>query len=168
MEIDSAAHEAALQNICRNSLHSRLSSLCADLRSLPREFSGRFDCCVSNPPYFSGGPASQTAPTARRDDLCTPEQLMHSAAAALKYGGDFFLVHKPERLAELFAKATENGLEPKRLCLLRHRAGDPVSLVLIQCRKGGKPGLLWEEESLFDPNGNPTQYYRKLYHMEEQ
>lgn len=167
VEIDSAAHEAALQNIRRNNLHSRLSSLCADLRSLPREFSGRFDCCVSNPPYFSGGPASQTAPTARRDDLCTPEQLMHSAAAALKYGGDFFLVHKPERLAELIACAAREGLEAKRLGLVRHRAGGPVALILLQLRKGGKPGLIWEEITLHDSAGNPTDIYREIYHIQE-
>ena len=95
------------------------------------------------------------------------DALFRAAGWALKYGGDFFLVHKPERLAELFSKASQNRLEPKRLCLLRHKADGPVALVLVQCRKGGNPGLIWEEESLFDPQGKPTDYYRKLYHMEE-
>ena len=169
IELDRDAHLTALENAARNDLSGHLNSICADLNQIPQLIPpGSFCCCVSNPPYFSAGFKSRTHPLARNDAGCSLDTLFSAAAWALKYGGDFFLVHKPERLAELFAKATENGLEPKRLCLLRHRAGDPVSLVLIQCRKGGKPGLLWEEESLFDPNGNPTQYYRKLYHMEEQ
>ncbi|MBQ9915293.1 MAG: SAM-dependent methyltransferase, partial [Clostridia bacterium] len=78
---------------------------------------------------------------------------------------DFFLVHRPERLAELCARASAHGLEPKQLQLLRHRSDGPVALVLVQCRKGGKPGLIWEEESLFLPDGAATPYYRELYHL---
>ena len=90
---------------------------------------------------------------------------MRSAAWALKYGGDFFLVHKPEKLAELCAAGSKHGLEAKRLLLLRHRPGSPVALILLQLRKGAKPGLIWEEEILFLEDGSPTDYYRTLYHM---
>ena len=93
------------------------------------------------------------------------DQLMAATARYLKYGGDFFLVHRPERLAELCAQASAHQLEPKRLQLLRHRCDGPVTLVLLQCRKGGKPGLSWEEVSLFNAEGQPTDYYKKLYHL---
>ena len=166
IEIDENAHHMALQNIDANKLTDRLSSICADLRNIPTIVNaGSFSCCISNPPYFSGGPKSLTTPTARRDDLCSMEDLIKSAAWALQYGGDFFLVHKPERLAELFTCAANHGLEPKRLMLLRHRKDAPVSLVLVQCRKGGKPGLIWEEEYLQDTDGNPSDFYRQLYHL---
>ena len=81
------------------------------------------------------------------------ESLFTSAAWALKYGGDFFLVHRPERLAQLCACASRNQMEVKRLLLLRHRQDGPVSLILAQCRKGGKPGLILEEAALQDMNG---------------
>ncbi|MGN0874926.1 MAG: methyltransferase, partial [Akkermansia sp.] len=100
------------------------------------------------PPYFSGGPASRNTPTARREDLCGPRELMSAASFSLKFGGDFFLVHRPERLAELIAAGVECALEPKRLRLVRHRQDGPVSLILLQFRKGAKPGLNWEEVSL--------------------
>ena len=93
------------------------------------------------------------------------DALFQSAGWALKYGGDFFLVHKPERLAELFVCGAQNKLEPKRILLLRHRSDGPVSLVLLQLRKGAKPGLLWEEAALYDTHGQPTPYYRNLYHL---
>ncbi len=146
IELTDIAHRAALDNIARNGLGDRLSSICGDLRSLPAFLpAGGFHCCVSNPPYFSGGPASKETPLARRDDTCTCRQLFEAAAWALRYGGDFFLVQKPERLAELCACAASVSLEPKRLRLIRHAPGKPVSLILLQCRKGGKPGLIWEE-----------------------
>ena len=166
VELTQAAHTAAMDNIARNSLQSRLFSICADLRSIPDTLSpGRFSCCVSNPPYFTGGPASKTVPNARRDDCCSITDLFRSAAWALRYGGDFFLVHKPERLAELCASAAQFHLEPKRLRLIRHSPQKPISLILLQCRKGGKPGLIWEEETLSHCDGSPTDYYRTLYHL---
>ena len=165
LELDETAHLAALDNIRRNGLSSRMDSLCADLRSVSGMFSpGSFDVCISNPPYFSGGPASQATPLARREDCCAPSDLFRSAAWALKYGGDFFLVHKPERLAQLIAEGSHVGLEAKRLCLLRHKAGALVNLILLQFRKGGKPGLLWEEIVLHDPAGSPTPIYQEIYH----
>ena len=75
------------------------------------------------------------------------------------------MVHKPERLAELCACATTHKLEPKRLMLLRHKADDPISLVLLQCRKGAKPGLIIEENYLQEQDGMPSEYYRRLYHI---
>ena len=166
LELTEEAHLAALDNIRRNRLDTRMASICADLRSVSERFSpGSFSCVVSNPPYFSGGPASRTTPLARRGDCCTPEELFRAAGWALKFGGDLFLVHKPERLAELIAKAAENVLEAKRLCLVRHRENGPVALILLQLRKGAKPGLQWEEIVLHHADGSPTPVYNEIYHL---
>ncbi len=167
LELDPRAHEAALDNIHRNRIADRMESVCADLRTVPSLFApGSFSSVVSNPPYFSGGPASRAYPTARREDNCSTADLMKSAAWALKFGGDFFLVHRPERLAELVVQASANGMEAKRLLLLRHKEGGEVTLILLQFRKGGKPGIRWEEAALFDINNNPTAYFRSVYHLD--
>lgn len=168
VELSESAHAAALENIRRNALEGRLESICADLRQVSQLFSpGRFSCIVSNPPYFSGGAASRALPNARQEVSCCLSDLLRSAGWALKYGGDFFLVHKPERLGEILTEAAKNALEAKRLCLLRHREDGPISLILLQLRKGGKPGLHWEEIALYHKDGSPTEAYRKIYHIEE-
>ena len=166
LELDEKAHLAALDNIARNGLADRLSSICCDLRSIPGSVkAGQFTTCVSNPPYFSCGPVSRATPLARHENTCSPDSLFAAAKHVLRYGGDFYLVHKPERLAQLCACAVNNHLEPKRLCLVRHREGGPITLILLACRKGGKPGLIIEELSLFDACGNPTQAYKNIYHI---
>lgn len=166
IELSQAAHNAAKDNIQRNGLSSRMQSICADLCRMPGEITpGSFHCCVSNPPYFSGGVASQSNPIARRDDFCSTEDLFAAAATALKFGGDFYLVHKPERLAQLCACAANFGLEPKRLRLIRHTPEKPVSLILLSCRKGAKPGLIWEERCLKERSGEPSEYYKRIYHL---
>ena len=83
----------------------------------------------------------------------------------MKYGGDFYLVHKPERLAQLIGEGVKNGLEAKRLCLVRHRENGPVALILLQLRKGAKPGLQWEEIVLHHADGSPTPVYNEIYHL---
>lgn len=166
LELEENAHAAAVENIRRNGLEARMESICCDLRQLPKEFTGKFDCCVSNPPYFSGGPAAARTPLARREDCCSPADLFTAASSALKFGGDFFLVHKPERLAELIARGSEAALEAKRLLLLRHREDGPIALICLQFRKGGKPGLIIEEEALFNSKNEPTTFHKSVYHME--
>ena len=164
MELQEAAHAAAVENIARNGLEGRLSSICADLRDMPLA-PGSFQVCVSNPPYFSGGAAHSKNPTARQEDTCTPKDLFAAASRALRWGGDFFLVHKPERLAQLCFEASSHGLEPKRLRLVRHRPDAPVSLILLSCRRGGKPGLQWEELCLYNQDGTPTADYKRIYNL---
>ncbi len=166
VELDEPAHLTALRNSRTNSLTDRLISICGDLNHIPSLVKpGSFHVCVSNPPYYPDGVASKTLSAARQGVQFSPENLFTSAAWALRYGGDFCIVHKPEQLASLCSYAVKSGLEPKRLRLIRHRSDGPVTLVLLQCRKGGKPGLLWEEESLYHRDGSPTQFYQDLYHQ---
>lgn len=163
VEIDPVAHAAALENIRCNNLQLRQSSICGDLKS----FLGKpFDLVISNPPYYTGGPASKQAPLARRDDNCSLEELFAAAAKNIKFGGDFYLVHKPENLAKLCALASANNLEPKRLRLVHHKEGGEITLILLSCRKGGKCGLAIDEVTLFDKENNPTDYYKAVYHLE--
>jgi tRNA1(Val) A37 N6-methylase TrmN6 len=164
IELNPQAHAAAETNILRNGLENRMVSICADLRSVSLPM-GSFSVCVSNPPYYTAGPSSKEYPLARREDTCSPAQLFATAAGALKYGGDFFLVHKPERLAELITCGAKENLEAKRLRLVRHKEGGNISLILLQFRKGGKPGLILEEAYLRQSDGSPSAYYKEIYHL---
>ena len=164
IEIDETAHTAALDNIQRNRMAERLHSICADLRTFVLS-PGVYQVAVSNPPYFSGGPASATHATARQDDHCPPEALFAAAGRALKFGGDFYVVHKPEKLAQLIACAAVQKLEAKHLRLIRHREGSPVTLILLRFKKGGKPGLIWDEQCLYTSTGEPTPYFKEVYHI---
>ena len=166
VELTENAHTTALENAARNEIPHRLTSICADLKTIPDFLPpGKFSVCISNPPYFTGGLKSTATPLARHTDACDLQALFQAADWALKYGGDFFLVHKPENLAEICYQAGAHHLEPKRLLLLRHREDGPISLILLQCRKGGKPGLSIEEAALHHSDGTPTDYYKQLYHL---
>lgn len=166
VELCAEDHAAALENARQNQLCHRLKSICADAGAVADFLTpGSFDVCISNPPYFTAGPQSKLTPMARHAHTLPLSQLLRSAAWALKFGGDLYLVHKPEMLAQLCFHACQNALEPKALQLLRHTPSSPASLALLHCRKGAKPGLLLQEAVLRREDGAPTDYYKALYHL---
>lgn len=168
VELHGPSHEAALANIARNQLEHRMESIPGDLRQIRQLLpAGSYQCVVSNPPYFADGAPSASHACARQESACTLEQLFGAAAWLLQTGGDFYLVHKPHRLADLLVLARQYKLEAKTLQFVRHRAESPVSLVLLHCRRGARPGLVFLPELiLYGPDGTPTAQYRKIYHLD--
>ena len=98
----------------------------------------------------------------RSDALCA------AAARALRWGGRFFLVHKPERLVDLMTGLRAARLEPKRIRFVRHRAENAVNLVLIESRLGGRPGLQYVPDLfLYEQTGELSAEGRRIYHLQE-
>ena len=168
VELDEQAHRLAEQNSIKNNLSARLRPLLGDVRQfrtlLP---AGAFDCAIANPPYFPCGSGKQSsrALQARSELTLTLNELCEAAAWALPDGGRFALVHRPERLCDLLCSLRAHRLEPKRLRLVRHRAEAEACLVLLEARKGGKPGLQLARDFIeFLPDGTPTEEYRAVYH----
>ena len=158
---------AAAENRVEDRLFFRLE----DLRktALP---AGSFDLAVCNPPYFppSAGPLpkGEARRTARTEETCTLEDVCRAAGRLLRWGGAFCLVHKPERLTDLLCALRGEGLEPKRLRLVSLRPERAPSLLLLEARRGGKPGLAVEEPLILEnPDGSPTAELNRIYFREE-
>lgn len=169
VELQPAAAALCQENLRANGLPDG-DVRTGDLRDHRQLFpAGEYDLVVSNPPYFAAG-SGLSAPdpgraTAREERCCTLEDLCTAAGWLCRWGGSFALVHRPERLAELFCALCAQGLEPKRLRLVQHRADTAPNLVLIEARRGGKPGLLLEPPLLLTgPDGGDSQEIKQIYH----
>ncbi len=172
VEIDETAHRLALENIARNGLEGRLSSVLGDVRQIRALLpAGSFSCVISNPPYFAAGSGKVSAENAaaRSEERLSLRELCAAAAWLLPSGGRFALVHRPERLCDLICAMRENAIEPKRIQFVRHSADSPVCLVLLEGRRGGRPGLTYLPDFCeFTPDGAETDEYRAAYHRGEQ
>jgi len=169
VEIQPESAALSEENLCANGLADRTRVFCRDLREY-RQFleAGAYDLVVSNPPYFSVG-SGYTAPeedraTARDERMCSLSELCEAAAWLCRWGGVFTLVHRPERLSEAFCALTAVGLEPKRLRMVQHRADAKPNLVLIEARRGGKPGLTVEAPLLLTVHGEDSPEVKTIYH----
>ncbi len=151
-----------------NGLTDRLFFRQGDLRSRDALPGGQFDLAVCNPPYYpvtSGALAAADARrTARAEVGCTLEDLCRAARRVLRWGGAFCLVHKPERLTDLLSSLRAAGLEPKRLRLVCQQANAAPSLILLEGRRGGKPGLTIEAPLLLRTSGGePSEELDRIY-----
>ena len=157
-----------------NGLSGRLRGQCADLRQVKALFpTGSFDLAVSNPPYYpsAGGALSpdDARRTARSEVACTLEDICRASAYLLRWGGSFCLVHKPERLTDLLCALRQAGLEPKRLRMVCKHAADAPSLVLVEARRGGRPGLSIEAPLILQtPGGTPTAEVNAIYFRQQE
>ena len=157
-----------------NGLEGRLTVLEGDIRRI-RELlpAGRFDLVVSNPPYYPVGsgrlPAGDALRRARSEDGCTLAQVCAAAAYLLRWGGKFCLVHKPERLTDVFCALREAGLEPKGLRSVCPRPERPPSLVLIEAARGGRPGLDFRAPLILQTDsGAPTAEADAIYFRQQE
>lgn len=157
-------------NLAKNGFGDRASVICGDLRE-HRSFTeaGSLDLVVSNPPYFaenSGYSAPQEHRSfAREEKNCTLCDICAAARWALRWGGSFALVHRPERLSEIFCEMTAAGIEPKRLRMVCHSAEKAPSLVLVEGKRGAKKGLqILPPLVLTTLDGADSDEVQKIYH----
>lgn len=165
------ACQTAQKNFHCNGLSDRIRLIPGDLREhrslIP---TGQFDLTISNPPYFpagSGPDAGSGLKDARGDATCTLDDLCQAAAWATRWGGSFCLVFRPDRLSELFLSLKNAGFEPKRIRPVHHTAHSAVNLILVEARRGGNPGLIWEKDLyLRDETGMESPELRRIYRRE--
>ena len=171
VELRGAAAELCRENIEANGLTERCRVLVSDLRCAPLK-AGSLDLVVSNPPYYPadrGAPPPDAERAAMRRESATLPELCRAAARLLRPGGDFCLVHRAERLAELFAALAAAGLEPKRLRFFAASPERPPSLFLCRARRGAGPGLTVDAPLFqYGPDGAETAEYRRITHWEGQ
>ena len=150
IEVQQECAALAEKNVTLNGLGDRITVVNGDLKNSADLFGkASFDVVVSNPPYMTGGhgvvnPENAKA-IARHEVLCSFRDVAEQAAAVLKPGGRFYLVHRPFRLPEIITVLTNAGLEPKRMRMVHPFADREPNMMLLGCVKGGKPRLKVEK-----------------------
>jgi tRNA1(Val) A37 N6-methylase TrmN6 len=144
VEIQPSFAEIARKNVLENSLSHMVTVSEADIRNLSAYGQGDFDIVFANPPYMrADGPACDTEEKqiARHEVFGGIEDFVIAAAKKLKWGGRFFVVWRPDRLSELFSSLSKHGIEPKRMTFVHASTSLSPSIVLVEAKRGGKPGM---------------------------
>ena len=167
-DISPDAAELAAYNIKLNSLEDRAAAICGDLRDKQLLKAGFYDLVISNPPYYAFGSgklhSDALIAAARSEHSFSLEELCCAAGYSTRWGGSFFMVHKAERLADIFRCLGAFGFEPKRVRFVFYRADLPANLVLVEARRGGKPGLTVSAPLILtNSDGGDTDEVRAIY-----
>jgi len=146
IEVQPALSRHARANAAANGLAGRCTVVEGDLREAPRLLPrGTFDRVVANPPFRAPGAGRVSVDPgralARQEVGATLADFAAAAAALLRHGGAFDLVHTPARLPELVRTLAAAGLEAKRLRMVVPTPGAAPRLLLLEACRGGRPGL---------------------------
>lgn len=145
IEIQSKYVKLALDNAAENGFCDRFDCVEGDAR-YPKGLceAESVDFAVSNPPFMKakGGKLNNTESKtiARHEEFLPAEELCCAASLYLKYGGQFYVVYRPERLCTLITAMKSNRLEPKRIEFISVKDCNTPSLVLVEAKKGGAEG----------------------------
>lgn len=129
---------------------------------------GRFDVVTVNPPYKlnNAGIINQEdkLAIARHEILCTLEDVIIASRNLLKDNGRMFIVHRPERLADIFCLMRKYNIEPKRVKMIHPNTKKAANIVLVEGQRDGGAFLKWEAPLyVYDENGKYTKEIDRIY-----
>ncbi len=132
----------------------------ADVRHLPSALLGRFDAVFCNPTFDAVARASPSPhPDKRRantEDGAALIDWIDAASRALKPRGKLQMIHRADRLAELFA-ALAPGYGDIETIPLWPRANEPAKRVILRARRDARgPSILQPGLVLHDRAGGFT------------
>lgn len=169
IEIQEEITEMAGRSVRLNSIEDTVEILNRDLKDIEYlKGLGRFDVLTVNPPYKlnnSGilNPSDKVA-IARHEIMCTLEDVIIAARTLLKDNGRMFMVHRPERLADIFTIMRKYKIEPKRVQMVHPNTKKPPNIVLVEGQRDGGSFLKWEKPLfVYKDEGGFTDDINEIY-----
>lgn len=169
VEIQKSLANLAEKSIRYNSLEAQVSIITSDMKDyVTSDTIEEYDVITCNPPYFKVNDKNffneQEEKMIARHEVCISlEDVIYTASRLLKNNGNFAIVHRTERLLEIFDLFRKYHIEPKRIQFVHEKADKPSTLVLLEGTKHGKSGLKVERPFImYMKNGTKTSEYEKF------
>lgn len=142
IDISESAIDRANRACRLNGLEDRISFINTDINNIRAT---KFDAVVTNPPYFvrDGRNAGRTDEryVSRHETTADIGVFARCAAELLNPGGSLYLVHRPDRLTDIFEAMRTSGIEPKEMQMAAPVRGEAANIVLIHGIKGAGSSL---------------------------
>jgi tRNA1Val (adenine37-N6)-methyltransferase len=169
VEIQEEVAEMASRSVLLNELQDKITIHTGDIKDCFKDIgTDKFDVVTSNPPYKKGdtgllNPEDKKA-ISRHELLITLDELIFSASKLLKVGGRFYMIHRPERLADIILGLNKNKFSPKRIRFVHPYLGKKPTMVLVEATKCGGNFLLVEEPLyIYKEDGSYTDEILRIY-----
>lgn len=171
LELQENYAKIASENASENGFSDRFDVVCGNAVNHRELFEcGSFESVVTNPPYMRNDCGAsnddQALNIARREVMGGADIFLKAAAWCLKSGGSFFAVYRPDRLVNLLCEMRSNKIEPKRLRAVIPSVGKRPSLILVEGKKDGKEGLVYENDLIIytdETHTVQTEEMQKIY-----
>lgn len=172
LEIQEDMVEMAVRSVRLNNLEHRVEILAMDIKKCLESLKpSSYNVVVSNPPYMNMGGGlvnpSDAKAIARHEILCTLEDVIRTASKLLTPGGQFAMVHRPNRLVDILCLMRAYSIEPKYIRFVHPSPYKKANLLLIKGTRGGNPQLkMLEPLYVYDENGKYSDEINRIYQRE--
>ena len=169
VEVQEKIAEMAKRSIKLNNLEARFQVINENILNLNKIYKKQtFDVVVTNPPYKKKNSGiineNKEKLISRHEIEANLEDFIKVSKDLLKDKGEFYMVHRPERLVDILSIMRKEKLEPKVLRMVYSNKNKEPKLVLIKGIKNAKPFLKVEKNLyIYDENGNYTDEILEIY-----
>lgn len=176
VEIQKKSFDLALEGIKLNNKESQISIYNDDIRGINKKLGfQKYDLVLCNPPFFKYKEDSNInkcdeLTIARHEVMLNLNELCYEVSQLLNNGGTFAMVHRPDRLTDIFSTMRKYGLEPKRFCLVYPKINSNANHVLIEAKRSVQQGGLICESPIIIHNsdGTYTKEILSIYNKEDE
>jgi len=169
VEIQEEVAEMAERSVQLNKLKDKITIMNENILNLKNIYKTKsFDVVVTNPPYkkMNTGLVNDEDKKiiSRHEITASLEDFIHISAYLLKDFGEFFMVHRPDRLVDIFCSMRKEKVEPKLIKFVYPNKNKKSNLVLIKGIKNGKPFLQLDDNLfVYNEDGTYTDEILKIY-----
>ncbi|EHD5265844.1 tRNA1(Val) (adenine(37)-N6)-methyltransferase [Staphylococcus pseudintermedius] len=170
VEIQPQLVNMAVRSVQYNHLEDRITMVEMDINALIQAYSpAQFDLITCNPPYFKANQTNQhqleAHKIARHEIYCTLDDCLRVSNHLLKEGGRVVMVHRAERMLDLFESMRHYRIEPKRLHMIFSKPGKAAQTIVVEGRKGGRQALdIAPPFYIYDEQGDYTPEMKEIYY----
>lgn len=169
IEIQEEVADMAERSTKLNNLQEKMKIVKCDINNI-FEFiqPNSIDAIVTNPPYkkFNTGVKNEDIKQmiSRHEVKCTLEDIIEKSSKLLKDRGEFYMVHRAERLVDIMCLMRKYKLEPKEIRFVHSKLGEKPKLILIKGIKYANQYLkILEPLIIFKDNGDYIDEINKIY-----
>ncbi len=169
IEIQKEVAEMASRNVKINNLQDKFEVINLDINRIFEIFEpNKFDAIVTNPPYKKNNTGLKSIEEkqliSRHEVKCTLEDIIEKSSKLLKSLGEFYMVHRAERLVDIMCLLRKYKLEPKNIRFVQSKVEEKPSLILIKAVKNAKEFLKIDKPLVvYDEYGKYTDEILKIY-----
>ena len=169
IEIQEDVAEMATRSIKLNELQDRFEIINTNIKNVFEHLNKHeFDVVVTNPPYKKENTGVKSIDKrqliSRHEVECTLEDIIEKSSMLLKDLGEFYMVHRAERLVDIVCLLRKYKLEPKNIRFVHSKIGDKPTLILIKAIRGAKEFLKIDKPLvIYKENGEYTDEILEIY-----
>lgn len=173
VEIQEDVAEMAKRSVKLNNLEDKIEIINTNIKDIFKFLEpNKIDVIVTNPPYMklnTGAINEDKRKLISRHEIeCTLEDIIEISYKLLKSNGEFYMVHRAERIVDILYYLRKYKIEPKTLRFIQANINKNPNLVLIKAVKNAGCQLNLEKPLIvYDTNGNYTDEILKIYNKGE-